>query len=102
DPSHSHSLPGWAYLHPALLEREKEEIFYKTWQYAGWIGDLKEPGDYITKDLLDQSVIILKGANGQLQGFHNVCQHRGHQLLTGKGNVASIACPYHAWTYGLD
>jgi carnitine monooxygenase subunit len=102
DPSYSHSLPGWAYLDPEIYEREKEEIFYKTWQYAGWVGDLKEPGDYITASMLDQSVIILKGANGQLHGFHNVCQHRGHQLLAGTGRVGNITCPYHAWTYQLD
>jgi carnitine monooxygenase subunit len=102
DPSHSHSLPGWAYLDPDIFEREKEEIFFKTWQYAGWVGDLKAPGDYITRSLIDQSVIILKGANGELQGFHNVCQHRGHQLLAGRGHIGSVTCPYHAWTYQLD
>jgi len=102
DPSLSFSLPGWAYLDPEILELEKREIFYKTWQYAGWVGDLKSPGDYITADLIDQSVIIIRGADGQLAGFHNVCQHRGHQLLSGCGKVSAIICPYHAWAYRLD
>ena len=102
DPSRSFSLPGWAYTDPDVLELEKREIFFKTWQYAGWVGDLKEAGDYITAELIDQSVIIVRGQDGALQGFHNVCQHRGHQLLTGCGKVAAITCPYHAWVYRLD
>jgi len=102
DPSLSFSLPGWAYLDPEILELEKREIFYKSWQYAGWVGDLKAPGDYITAELIDQSVIIIRGQDGELKGFHNVCQHRGHQLLAGCGKVAAITCPYHAWVYRLD
>lgn len=102
DPADSHSLPGWAYLKPELFERERHEIFFRTWHYAGWIGDLQNTGDYITAELLDQSVIILRAEDGTLQGFHNVCLHRGHQLLTGQGHVNAIACPYHAWVYRLD
>jgi choline monooxygenase len=102
DPARSFTLPGWAYLEPEILEIEKREIFYKSWQYAGWVGDLASAGDYITAELIDQSVIIIRGEDGSLQGFHNVCQHRGHQLLSGCGKVAAISCPYHAWAYRLD
>ena len=102
DPSRSRTLPAWAYLDPDVYEREKHELFYKTWTYAGWVGDLRAPGDYLTADLLDQSVIVMRGRDGALQGFHNVCQHRGHRLLEDRGNVAAITCPYHAWVYELD
>ena len=102
NPADSNSLPGWAYLDPALHERERNEIFFKTWHYAGWVGDLRQPGDYITAELLDQNIVILRGEDGTLQGFHNVCQHRGHLLLTGRGHVSSISCPYHAWVYRLN
>jgi phenylpropionate dioxygenase-like ring-hydroxylating dioxygenase large terminal subunit len=102
DPSRSFSLPGWAYLDPDILALEKREIFYKNWQYAGWVGDVKNSGEYITAELIDQSVIIIRGDDGTLRGFHNVCQHRGHQLLTGCGKVGAISCPYHAWAYRLD
>lgn len=102
DPSRSFSLPGWAYTDPEILELEKREIFYKTWQYAGGVDALAKPGDYVTAELIDQSIIIIRGEDGALNGFHNVCQHRGHQLLKGCGQVRAISCPYHAWTYRLD
>ena len=102
DPARSGSLPAWAYLDPDVYEREKQELFYKTWHYAGWVGDLPAPGDYLTAELIDQSVIVMRGRDGALQGFHNVCQHRGHRLLEDSGSVAAITCPYHAWVYDLD
>jgi phenylpropionate dioxygenase-like ring-hydroxylating dioxygenase large terminal subunit len=102
DPARSPTLPGWAYTDPALFEREKSEIFYKSWQYAGWIGDLAEPGSYLTAQILDQHVVILRGDDGVLRGFYNVCRHRAHTLLAGCGRTKSIVCPYHAWSYGID
>ena len=77
DPGRSGSLPAWAYLDSDVYEREKHELFYKTWHYAGWVGDLPAPGDYLTAELIDQSVIVMRGRDGALEGFHNVCQHRG-------------------------
>ena len=103
DPARSFSLPGWAYTDPDILALEKREIFFKTWQYAGSVDALKETGAYITVDLMEQSIIIIRGQDGELKGFHNVCQHRGHQLLLERtGRVGAITCPYHAWTYRLD
>src|SRR5262245_43052987 len=99
DPATSPTLPGWAYSDAAVFEREKSEIFYKTWQFAGWIGDLSEPGQYLTATVVAQDVIILRGNDGALRGFHNVCRHRGHQLLAGCGRAQIIVCPYHAWSY---
>ena len=102
DPATSPTLPGWAYTDASIFEQEKTKIFHKSWQYAGWIGDLAAPGDYLTAQVLDQSVILLRGSDGDLHGFHNVCRHRGHRLMTGCGKVKSIVCPYHAWSYRLD
>ena len=99
DPARSWTLPGWAYTDPAVLEREKREIFYKTWHYAGAVDELKEPGDYVTAKLLDQSVIVIRGKDGGLRGFYNVCQHRAHELLRGRGRATAIVCPYHAWSF---
>ena len=102
DPSASATLPGAAYTDATFHELEKSELFYKTWHFAGWVGDVAGIGDYLTTTLIDQRVIIIRGRDGELAGFHNVCQHRGHHLLAGNGTVASITCPYHAWVYGLD
>jgi phenylpropionate dioxygenase-like ring-hydroxylating dioxygenase large terminal subunit len=98
----SATLPGWAYTDPAVFEREREAIHFRSWHYAGATQDLSKPGDYLTAQILDQNVIIIRGKDDVLRGFYNVCQHRGHELLRGQGRVHAITCPYHAWTYGLD
>jgi choline monooxygenase len=102
DPSDSFCLPAWAYTDDSLFAREKQEIFFKSWIYAGSIHDLKKPGDYLTAQLFNESVIIIRGRDGELHGFYNVCQHRAHQLLAGRGHVSAIVCPYHAWSYTTE
>ena len=69
DPSRSCSLPAWAYLDADVYEREKRQLFFRTWSYAGWAGELRKPGDYLTAELLDQSVIVMRGQDGALRGF---------------------------------
>jgi len=96
------TLPSSFYTDPAILQREKEAIFYRSWLYAGHASRLKAPGSYLVFDMLDQSVIVLRGLDGVLRGFHNVCQHRAHRLLEGRGCTPVVTCPYHAWAYGLD
>jgi phenylpropionate dioxygenase-like ring-hydroxylating dioxygenase large terminal subunit len=98
----SPTLPGWAYTDPAVFAREREAIHFRSWHYAGTTQELSKPGDYLTAQILDQNIIVIRGKDGALRGFYNVCQHRGHELLRGRGRVNAITCPYHAWTYGLD
>jgi choline monooxygenase len=102
DPANSATLPGWAYTSADLFEREKEAVFFKTWQYGGAASQVAEPGAYITAQVLDQSVMIIRGLDGVLRAFHNVCSHRAHQLLKGCGQVRAITCPYHAWGFKTD
>ncbi|MDA0218337.1 MAG: aromatic ring-hydroxylating dioxygenase subunit alpha [Proteobacteria bacterium] len=103
DPEQSFTLSGRHYSDPAVFGAEKERIFYRSWQYAGHVADLEQPGDYITVSIVDQPVAVVRGRDGVLRGFHNVCRHRAHELLRGRGNLkAVITCPYHAWAYGLD
>jgi choline monooxygenase len=88
------------YLDPAVLQRELETIFSRTWQYAGHVGDLPEPGRYLTGVAGDQPVLVLRGDDGEIRAFRNVCRHRGSQLLTGAGQCKkAIRCRYHGWTY---
>jgi len=86
----------------AAFEREREAIHFRSWHYAGTTQELLKPGDYLTARIVDQSIIIIRGQDGELRGFYNVCQHRAHELLQGRGRVHKITCPYHAWTYGTD
>jgi choline monooxygenase len=76
---------------------------HRSWQYAGHVSLLPEPGDYAVREIGDESVILLRDAAGELRGFYNVCQHRGHRLLEGEGHLKKIiTCPYHAWAYDLS
>lgn len=103
DPARSRALPGTYYHDPEVFRRETTAVFHRTWQYVGHVSMLPEPGSYIVRDILDQSVVVLRDARGDLRAFFNVCQHRAHRLLEGEGNVkAVITCPYHSWSYGLD
>jgi choline monooxygenase len=103
DPQRSAALPGYLYSDPAVFETETTRLFHKLWQCVGHASELPNIGDYLVAKVIDQELFVLRGADGQLRAFYNVCQHRAHELLKGRGNVASvIVCPYHAWTYELD
>lgn len=92
-------LPGGAYTDPAGLEHELQAVFSRTWQLVGHVGQIPHDGDYLTATVGDQGVIVLRDS-GQVRAMFNVCQHRGHELLTTEsGHVNLIVCPYHAWTY---
>ncbi|MEZ5833175.1 MAG: aromatic ring-hydroxylating dioxygenase subunit alpha [Dongiaceae bacterium] len=103
DPKRSAALPGYLYSDPAVFAEEKRRIFYRSWQVVAHESELPNPGDYVCATIIDQSLFVLRGADGAVRAFFNVCQHRAHELLKGKGNVKSvIVCPYHAWSYELD
>lgn len=98
----AHALAPHYYLDAAVFAREKERIFYRTWQYAGHVSQLARAGDYFTFAVLDQPLFCLRDNAGNIRTFHNVCQHRAHELLQGSGNKKTLVCPYHAWCYDLD
>jgi choline monooxygenase len=95
-----HPLPPRWFTDPAILAREKEAIFYRTWRYVGHESDLPEPGSYVTARIVDQDIFLIRARGGEIRAFYNVCQHRAHELLRGAGKIkAVITCPYHAWAY---
>lgn len=102
DPANSYTLPGQLYFDPEVYQLEKERIFYKSWNFVCHSNQLASPGAYKVVQIGDQSIAIVRGRDGELRAFHNVCSHRAHQLLTGEGKTSAITCPYHAWQYELD
>jgi len=99
----SFTLPSEYYLSEDVYELEKENIFYRTWQYVAHISMLTEVGDYVSLKICDQNIFVILTDEGSIKGFYNVCQHRAHELVKGAGNVNGvIVCPYHAWTYKTD
>ena len=93
------SLPATYYTDPEIYQLEMERIFYRSWNFAGYTSQLRNPGDYLTCKVGEESIIVVRGQDLRLRAFYNVCRHRGHWLLEGAGNVGAITCPYHAWSY---
>jgi glycine betaine catabolism A len=127
-----HSLPKASYTGDAEFAREREAVLFAEWFCIGRAERLSAAGDYLTADVAGESVIVVRGDDGTLRGFYNLCRHRGSRLVppedaepagpaatsagsTGPASASaepaagrtgcfgrSIQCPYHSWTYGLD
>lgn len=101
--SKSYTLPSRLYTEEAALKNEQEKIFEKTWLFAGHISQVKNVGDYFTKDIAGHSILIIKGNDEEIRSFYNVCPHRASKLVENEcGHKKSIQCPYHAWSFTLD
>ncbi|MCB0392036.1 MAG: aromatic ring-hydroxylating dioxygenase subunit alpha [Bdellovibrionales bacterium] len=100
----SFTLPSNFYTSSEIFELEKKAIFYRCWQYIGHETQLVNPGDYLTSQICDESILVIKGDDQKLRAFYNTCRHRGHELLTKPaGNIKrNIICPYHSWCYHTD
>ena len=95
-------LPGWIYSSPRFLAAERDKVFRPSWQLVCHQNDIPKAGDYHTLEILGESLMVARGQDGIIRGFHNVCRHRGARLLDpGSGHCGRIVCPYHAWTYDL-
>jgi choline monooxygenase len=98
----SPTLPSRYYTDTGIYQRELTHIHHKTWCYVGHITDVADPRCYFTDTIAGQSIVVIKGDDHVIRAFFNVCQHRGHELLNGKGKLGKgISCPYHAWMYNL-
>ncbi|QDZ01764.1 aromatic ring-hydroxylating dioxygenase subunit alpha [Nitratireductor mangrovi] len=97
-------LPGWAYHSEALLELEREHLFRTHWQIVGHVSDIPEPGNYMTLDAVGERAIVLRGQDGIVRAFHNICRHRGSRVVADdKGHCRNaLVCPFHGWVYNLD
>jgi len=96
------TLPWSWYTDPAVLQLEQERIFRRFWQYAGRTDEVAEPGSFSATRAGDVPVVLVREEEGTLRAFLNVCRHRGSIVCDGSGKRATLQCPYHAWTYGLD
>lgn len=97
------SLDRELYVSPESYALDLELIHYRDWLFVGHDCELTKPGSYMTLQVGDYPVIVIRGADGQIRAFHNACRHRGSRLCSAeKGAVAKLVCPYHQWTYELD
>ena len=96
------AMPKSVYTSEEFNQRELNGIFKQDWICAGRSSALENPGDYTTMEIAGEPIMVVRDKDGGLRAQSNVCRHRMSILLEGQGNVSSIVCPYHAWTYGLD
>ncbi|MGN6379638.1 MAG: SRPBCC family protein [Gaiellales bacterium] len=97
------TLPAWTYRSPDFYEAERRAIFQRSWLLVGHVCDLQRPGDYVSMTVAGEPLLAVRGADGRLRAFSNVCRHRAARVADGSGNCGkAFRCPYHGWTYGLD
>jgi carnitine monooxygenase subunit len=97
------SLPGWIYRDAEFLQAEKERVFAASWQVVCHLSDIPRAGDYYTLDFIGEPLVAVRGRDGGVNAFFNVCRHRAARLLDGGSGrcPGRIVCPYHAWVYDL-
>lgn len=103
------TFPAKAYISEDYARAERDRLWRKVWLQAGRIEDIPERGDYLTFDILDDSVLIVRSAPDAIQAYHNVCPHRGRRLVdtpesarNARGRRPHFTCAYHGWQFGLE
>jgi Rieske 2Fe-2S family protein len=95
-----HGMPRPFYVDEALYAAEMEKIWRQGWIFAGFAFEIPKPGDFLTLALDTSPVLVIRGDDGQVRAFHNVCRHRGSQICrSDTGHARALVCPYHSWTY---
>lgn len=103
DPDEGWSLPGWLYHDPEYHSVEMARVMRPSWQIVCHVNDIAEPGEWRALDFLGESIIAVRGDDGEVRAFANICRHRGSRVVEGSAGCARrLVCPYHAWSYGLD
>src|SRR5262249_40889068 len=92
------------YASEEVFALERERLFAREWYYACREEHVEEPGAFVSADVVGESILVLRGRDGELRAFYNVCRHRGSRLCDEeRGSVkGAIKCPYPAWAYGQD
>ncbi|MEZ5521325.1 MAG: aromatic ring-hydroxylating dioxygenase subunit alpha [Dokdonella sp.] len=103
DLEHAHALPARYYFGEAMLEREHEAVFARSWQLVAHREQLAEPGDHVVEMIGKVPILVVRGKDGVLRAFPNVCRHRAGPLALCNGKGANaLHCKYHGWTYTLE
>jgi glycine betaine catabolism A len=98
-----YTLPQAFYTDPELLAFDLSEVFGRSWLLLGFESELPEAGSYMAVTIGESSVLLVRGRDAVIRGFHNTCRHRGSRLCAeGHGRSVKLICPYHKWTYELD
>jgi phenylpropionate dioxygenase-like ring-hydroxylating dioxygenase large terminal subunit len=103
DPLEAISLPGWLYFDREFFDAEKRAFLRAAPQIVCHQSEIAAPGEWRSLDYLGESIIVIRGDDGEIRAFSNVCRHRGSRLVDGTSGCAKVlTCPYHAWSYARD
>jgi glycine betaine monooxygenase A len=95
-----HALAREFQTDPEVYQLDLERIWRRGWLFAGHTCEVKDPGDYFVFDLDADSLVVIRGDDGQIQALHNTCRHRGMKVCqAASGHLTRIVCPYHQWSY---
>lgn len=96
------TIPGSWYADPEIYEAERRFVFGDTWQYVGRLEPVGEPGGFFTTEIAGEPIVMVRGDDGVLRGFYNVCRHRAAKVVCDEeGKATRLRCRYHGWTYDL-
>lgn len=95
-------VPKEDFFDPAFAKLEAERLWPKVWQIVCRLEEIPTPGDFYTYDILRDSIIVVRSGPEEVRAFHNVCPHRGNQLIHGCGHAQQFVCSFHGWRFGTD
>lgn len=97
------TIPAPWYFDTRIAELEKSSVFTSTWQVVGRADQVRKNGEFLTAELAGEPLVVVRGDDGQLRAFFNVCRHHAAAVVTeAEGCAKQFRCPYHGWTYGID
>jgi choline monooxygenase len=97
------TIPASWYINKDFYDLELETVFSRSWQLAARLDQVSQPGQYVTTDVAGEPIVVVRGNDGELRAFFNVCRHHAAAVMTQpEGKAAHLRCPYHGWTYSLE
>ena len=101
--SRASTIPAGWYVDPRILDLEWRTVFARSWQLAARTDQVRTPGQYVSCELAGEPIVVVRGGDGIVRSFFNVCRHHAAAVVTeSEGSARTFRCPYHGWTYGLD
>ncbi|MGC2722748.1 MAG: aromatic ring-hydroxylating dioxygenase subunit alpha [Candidatus Acidiferrales bacterium] len=99
----AHTIPASWYTDPRVAQLELQNVFSRAWQVVGRTAQVEKPGQYVTASVAGEPVVAVRGSDGTLRAFFNVCRHHAMTVMNEPcGHTQHMRCPYHGWTYNLE
>src|SRR5438094_436177 len=95
-------VPAYHFLSHDFLQRENDRLWPRVWQLACREEELPAAGSFVTYDIADETIVLVRGKDSSIRAFYNVCQHRGRRLTDGCGKMKLFRCGFHGWQWNLD